>query len=107
MNRNCIGRKVVRVPCTVDIAQMTEQLHAHVVLEGVDIQPGDAVLVHEAPTYFTSGERRIVDSHATIVRAGWLTRVWTRLWGHFDLFTLCEVGFSSGRIDHPADRRRP
>ena len=39
------------VPCTVEIEQTSETLHAHVVLDGdIQIQPGDEVRVHNAPT---------------------------------------------------------
>ena len=40
----------VDVPCTVDIAQTVESLHAHVELQGIDVEPGDSVLVHDAPS---------------------------------------------------------
>ena len=52
MNRNWTGsRRSFEVPCTVEIEQTSETLHAHVVLDGnIQIQPGDEVTVHDAPT---------------------------------------------------------
>jgi hypothetical protein len=58
---------------------MPEELYAHVVLEGVEIGPGDTVLVHEAPTRIAYGERIAIDRRATVVKAGWFKRLWARL----------------------------
>lgn len=85
------------VPCTVDVAQTVESLHAHVELLGVDVGPGDAVLVHDAPTGVGYGERLVCSRRATVTRAGVFRRVWTRLASRFELTLLYEVSFAPGR----------
>ncbi|WP_128563196.1 hypothetical protein [Methylobacterium crusticola] len=89
------GRRRVEVPCTVEIEQTPESLHAHVTLDGgLQPGPGDEVTVHDAPTSVPYGERLVVRRTATLVRAGWAERLWTRLAGHFELTELYEVSFS-------------
>jgi len=86
------------VPCTVEIEQTSETLHAHVVLDGdVQIRPGDEVRVHDAPTGVAFGERLVVRRTATVVRAGLLDRLWARIEGYLELTELYEVSFSDGR----------
>ncbi len=86
------------IPCTVEIEQTSETLHAHVVLDGdVDIRPGDEVRVHDAPTTVAFGERLVVRRRATVVRAGPLERLRARLEGYLELTELYEVSFSDGR----------
>jgi hypothetical protein len=87
------------VPCTVEIEQTWETLHAHVTLDGdVEIGPGDEVLVHDAPTHVDYGERLVVRRTATVVRAGLLDRLRARLEGYRELTELYEVSFSQGRV---------
>ncbi len=93
------------VPCTVDIAQTVESLHAHVELHGVQVGPGDAVLVHDAPTQVAYGEHLVCRRQATITRAGPLARLWTRLTSRFELSLLYEVSFSPERLSGPGPRR--
>ena len=84
--------------CTVEIEHSADSLHAHVVLDGdFDIQPGDEVQVHDAPTDIPFGERLLVRRIATVKRAGMLERVWTRVAGMFELTELYEVSFSERR----------
>jgi hypothetical protein len=90
-------RRKVEVPCTVDIEHSFDSLHAYVELEGIEVGPGDEVLVHDAPTRVDFGERVVVQRRATVVRAGWLERAWTRLTARLELTELYEVGFSSWR----------
>ena len=59
----------IEVPCTVDIEQTPESLHAHAVPEGVDIRPGDKVLVHGAPSQIGYGERVTLQCSATVIKA--------------------------------------
>ena len=40
------GGRTIEVPCTVDIEQTFDSLHAHASPEGVDVGPGDRVVVH-------------------------------------------------------------
>jgi hypothetical protein len=92
------GRRSVEVPCTVEIEQTAESLHAHVVLDAAfEIEPGDAVQVHDAPTSVPYGERLVVQRTATVTRAGPLERLWTKLAGHLELTELYEVSFSERR----------
>ena len=62
-----------------------------------EIEPGDEVQVHDAPTSVPYGERLVVRRTATITRAGILERLWTRFAGHFELTELYEVSFSERR----------
>lgn len=91
------ARRTLAVPCTVEVEHTSEFLHAHVVLEGVNVGPGDEVRVINAPTEVAFGERVVCQRRAMVTRAGWLTRLWTRLAGHLELTELYEVSFSSRR----------
>ncbi len=93
-----IGRKSFDVPCTVEIEQTSETLHAHVVLDGdIEIEPGDEVMVHDAPTSVPFGERLVVRRTATVVRGGLLGKMRARIEGYLELTELYEVSFSDGR----------
>jgi hypothetical protein len=87
----------IEVPCTVDIEQSFDSLHAYVDLEGVEVGPGDEVLVHDAPTTVGYGERLVCKRRATVTRASWIDRLWTRATGRLELSELYEVGFQSWR----------
>ena len=92
------ARKRFDVPCTVEIEQTSETLHAHVVLDGdIQIRAGDEVMVHDAPTQVGFGERLVVRRMATVVRGGPLDRLWARIEGYLELTELYEVSFSNGR----------
>jgi hypothetical protein len=91
-------RRTFEAPCTVEIEHSPESLHAHVVIEGeIEMQPGDQVLVHDAPSDAPHGERILVRRTATVIRAGLLERAWTRLAGNFELTELYDVSFSERR----------
>jgi len=83
----------IEVPCFVDIAQTPESLHAHAIPEGIDLRPGDRVLVHGAPSSIGYGEHLRVVRVATVIRAGALRRAWTRLTAVLQLLELFETGF--------------
>ena len=85
--------RTVDVPCFVDIEQTAESLHAHAVPEGVEIRPGDSVLVHGAPSHIAFGDRLTLECSATVTRAGVLKRFWTYLTAPLELVELFEVGF--------------
>lgn len=92
------SRKTFDVPCTIEIEQTSETLHAHVVLDGdIAIQPGDEVRVHDAPTGVAFGDRLVVRRTATVVRAGPVGRLLARIEGYLELTELYEVSFSDGR----------
>lgn len=90
-------RKSFDVPCTVEIEQTPQTLHAHVVLDGIDVEPGDEVIVHDAPSGVPFGERLVVRRTATVTRAGALQRLRARFEGYLELTELYEVSFSDGR----------
>ena len=67
-----------RVPCLVDLEATHEHFHAHVDLGAVEVGPGDAVLLADAPTHIPFGDRRRFQSSAFVRQAGPLRRAWTR-----------------------------
>jgi len=90
-------REQFDVPCTIEIENTFESLHAYVDLEGgVSINPGDEVLVHGEPVRVPYGEKRTLHRLATVTRATALERLWTKLIARLELTELYEVSFSSG-----------
>lgn len=90
-------RDTIEVPCTIEIENTFESLHAHVDLDGgIEIQPGDEVLVHGEPIRVPFGEKRTLRRTATVTRANWLERTLTKITARFELTELYEVSFSSG-----------
>ena len=85
--------RTVRVHCDVDIEQTPSSFHAHAVPDGVAIRPGDVVVVHNAPTDISFGERIVCQCPATVTRAGPVARWWTGVAAMFELTELYEVGF--------------
>jgi hypothetical protein len=83
------------VPCTVEIEQSPQSFHAHAIPEGVELRPGDSVLVHNAPCHVDYGETLRVECTATVTRAGPLTRLWTQATAMLELTELFEVGFQA------------
>jgi hypothetical protein len=91
-------REKFSVLCTVEIENTFESLHAHVDLDGkVAVQAGDEVLVHGDEVRVPYGEKVVLRRLATVTRANWLDRTWTRLLARLELTELYEVSFSSGR----------
>jgi hypothetical protein len=81
--------------CTVRVSHTFEDLSAHVELEGdLPIGPGDRVLVHGGPINPPYGEVRVERRRATVTRASWFERTWTRLTGDLQSLSLLEVSFS-------------
>ena len=87
------GRRIIDVPCTVEIEQTSDSLFANVALEGVEADYGDEVRVHEAPSRIPFGQHSITRSRATVIKAGSLERLRTRLLSYLELTELYEVGF--------------
>lgn len=84
--------------CTVEVSHTFERFAAHVELDGdVAVGPGDRVLVHGAPINPPYGEVVIERRRATVTRAGWLLRTWTRAFAHFEFLELFDVSFSDRR----------
>lgn len=88
--------RVIELPCTVDLEQTTESLHAYVEIEGVAIGAGDTVIVHDAPTHVAFGARLRCKRRVTIVRASLVGNLMARLRGYLELTELYEVSFSDG-----------
>lgn len=86
-------RRRIVVPCELDLEATHDHFHAHVELEGVAPNPGDAVQVEDAPTRLAFGEKRRVRSRAAVRCAGPMRRAWTRLVGAFSFQDLYDVGF--------------
>ncbi|MEM1415324.1 MAG: hypothetical protein AAGH15_10500 [Myxococcota bacterium] len=85
------------VPCTLRIAHTMEELTANVELDGVEPEPGDSVLVHGEAPITRFGEVLVERRRATVKRAGWLERTWTRLTGDLEALELLEVSFTDRR----------
>lgn len=83
----------IEVPCSIDIEQTPESLHAYTELEGIDIGPGDRVLVHGAPARIQFGDRITLMGSATVIRATAFGRFWAHVTGLLSLVELYEVGF--------------
>lgn len=85
--------------CTIEIEHSDESLHAHVELDDEsDLRPGDRVQVHGAPIHVSFGQKLVLRRDATVERAGWVERQWTRLSSRFELSELYEVSFSPRRV---------
>ncbi len=92
------SRRVLEVPCSLDLEESFESLHAYVELEGVEIEPGDEVIVHDPPTTVPAyGERLVWRGRATVIKASPLERWWIRLKSRLELTELYEVGFQTWR----------
>ena len=86
-------RRRVEVACTIDLESTHDHFHAHVDLHRVGVDPGDEVLVHNAPTHIPFGTQRTYASRATVQRASWLRRQFVKLTGGTELYELYDVGF--------------
>lgn len=85
--------------CRVRVAHTFEELSAHVELEGqIPIGPGDRVLVHGKAINPPYGTVQVERRRATVTRATWLERTWTRLTGDLHCLSLLDVSFSDRRI---------
>ncbi len=93
-----LSRRRVVTPCTIEIEHTEQSLHAHVALDGEpELQPGDRVRVHGDPIRVRFGDKLTLRRQATVERAGWLERQWTKLAARFELSELYEVSFTPGR----------
>ena len=96
--RRIKGRDVFDVPCTIEIENTFDSLHAHVDLDGdIAVGPGDQVLVHGDTIRVPFGNKVVLRRQATVTRANWLDRTLTKVAAHLELTELYEVSFSSGR----------
>ena len=81
------------VPCSIDLEMTHDHFHAHVDLKGVAVDPGDEVLVRNAPSRIAFGTVTAFDSSAEVRRASWLKRQLVKLTGGTEIHELYEVGF--------------
>jgi hypothetical protein len=88
-----LGGRTVEVACDVDFEQTAESFHAHAIPSGIDIGPGDVVVVQGAPGFVGFGDRLTCRCRATVRKAGALARWWTEFAALFELTELYEVGF--------------
>lgn len=91
-----LARKVVEVPCTIEIEHTWESLHAHVELEGLAVEPGDEVHVQGGEIVVPFGECLTLRRMATVTRASAPERLWVKMTGDFEFMELLEFSFSSG-----------
>jgi hypothetical protein len=90
--------RAIETSCTIDIEQTHDHFHAHVALDGdLEIGPGDRVQVHGTPIRVSFGDAVIERRKATVLRANWLERAWTKLAARFALGELYEVSFTPRR----------
>lgn len=86
-------RRTIEVAATIDLEATARELHAHVVLEGVEVNEGDEVLVHGAPSFIPLNEKRTIPARATVSKASLPRRAWERVMGRTRITELYEVGF--------------
>lgn len=86
-------RRTREVPCTIDLESNPTHLHAHVELKGYDVNEGDEVLVHNAPSRVKLVDKVVVESTATVKQASWPRRLLVRVLGTSGITELYEVGF--------------
>ncbi len=86
-------RRTIEVPAMIDLEATSRELHAHVVLEGVEVNEGDEVLVHGAPCFIPLNEKRTMAATATVSKASLPRRAWERVVGRTRITELYEVGF--------------
>ena len=83
------------VGCTVRVSHTFDDLSAHVELDGdLPIHPGDQVRVHGLAINPPYGAVCVERRRATVTRASWFERTWTRLTGDLDCLTLFDFGFT-------------
>jgi hypothetical protein len=86
-------RRTIEVQATIDLEATEREFHAHVVLEGVEIDEGDEVLVHGAPSFIPLNEKRTMPATATVYKASLPRRAWERVIGRTRFRDMYEVGF--------------
>lgn len=87
------SRQAVEIVCDIDIEKTQESFHAYSVPDGIDINPGDVIYMHDVPYEIAFGDHIVTQCRATVIRANWLDRIWTQFAGIFEITELYEVGF--------------
>jgi hypothetical protein len=86
-------RRTTRVPCELDLEATQDHFHAHARLEGVMVNEGDEVQLHDAPDHIDLGERRLVRTEATVTQVSFPRRLLVRVLGTTGITELYDVGF--------------
>ena len=94
------------VVCMLDVVLTAEVLHAHVVLDGVEVGPGDSVQLLQDPGPMAAGTSIRRTGRARVRRAGVLGRFWARLEGLWQITEMYDVSFTSGRMAANTLRRK-
>jgi hypothetical protein len=87
--------KTVEARCLLDMEKTPRSFHAYAIPLDIEIQPGDEVLLHDAPSDIAFNEQFVRECRMTVRRAGPLRRAWTRATEIFSLTELYEVGFDA------------
>ena len=98
MQRGNGGRGTIDVPCTIDLEQSPDSLHAYVDLDRHRCRSrrrGLGPRCADQPIPF--GQQAVYQRQATVRRAGPLQRAWAHVEGYLELTELFEVSFSDGR----------
>ena len=91
-----IGRaRTVEAHCLLDLEKTPHSFHAYAIPLDIEIQPGDEVLLHGAPSDIGFNDQLLQECRMTVRRAGPLRRAWTRAAEIFSLTELYEVGFDA------------
>jgi predicted thioesterase len=94
-----LTRTTHETPCTIEVEHSETSLHAHVNLDdNTPLQPGDRVRVHGASIQPVWGEKLTLRRMATVERASWLERQWTKISSNLELYELYEVSFTERRL---------
>ena len=93
-----LGRERIEVPCMLEIEHTADSLHAHAIPEGIDIRPGDTVILQGAPDHVPFGQSVTIPCRAVVVRANWLGRMVTQISAVTELTELYEVGFERSKL---------
>jgi hypothetical protein len=96
------ARHRFETPCTVELERNGSVLQAHVDLLGVEVDAGDTVQVHDAPSRIGFGERQVFERMATVTRGNALDRLFTKVSAYLELTQLYEVGFDAESFFGPA-----
>jgi hypothetical protein len=93
-----LGRRQLTAQAVLDLEHTADSLHAHVEIDGIDLGPGDEVLLLGVDSRLRFGERRRRTAVAVVTRAGWLRRHWFRLTSMLQLTSLYDISFSDRRV---------
>ncbi|MGL5114590.1 MAG: hypothetical protein ACRC7G_11425 [Beijerinckiaceae bacterium] len=97
-----LTRRSFETPCTVELERNGSVLQAHVDLLGVEVEAGDTVQVHDAPSRIGFGEREVYERTATVTRGNVFDRFFTKVSAYLELTQLYEVGFDAESFFGPA-----